>query len=38
VWTATGPDAPVGTRVRITGGEGSRLEVEPVTAERLPPG
>lgn len=32
VWSASGPDAPVGTRMRITGAEGNRLAVEPVTA------
>lgn len=39
VWPASGPDAPVGTRMKITGGEGSRLHVEPITPEdarRLP--
>jgi hypothetical protein len=32
VWTARGPDAPEGARVRITGAEGACLTVEP---ERL---
>ena len=30
-WPAKGPDMGVGTRVRITGAEGSDLLVEPVT-------
>lgn len=29
VWTANGPDTPVGARVRITGVHGSTLQVEP---------
>lgn len=29
-WTATGPDAPAGTRVKIIGVDGTRLNVEPV--------
>jgi membrane protein implicated in regulation of membrane protease activity len=29
IWTARGPDAPVGARVRITGTEGSCLRVTP---------
>ena len=29
-WLATGPDAPVGAEVRILGGEGTSLIVEPV--------
>jgi membrane protein implicated in regulation of membrane protease activity len=32
VWPASGPDTPVGTRMRITGGEGNRLSVEPLQA------
>lgn len=32
-WPASGPDAPVGTRMKITGAEGSRLHVEPLTIE-----
>ena len=28
MWLATGPDAPVGARVTITGAEGARLRVE----------
>jgi membrane protein implicated in regulation of membrane protease activity len=31
-WLACGPDAPIGTHVRITGATGSSLTVEPVTA------
>lgn len=30
VWTARGPDAAAGARVRITGGQGTSLTVEPV--------
>jgi inner membrane protein len=30
VWTACGPDASVGERVRVVGARGSRLEVEPI--------
>jgi membrane protein implicated in regulation of membrane protease activity len=29
VWSATGPDAPVGTLVEIVGADGGRLAVEP---------
>lgn len=36
VWTATGPDAPAGTRMRVTGADGNCLRVEPVAA--LPDG
>jgi membrane protein implicated in regulation of membrane protease activity len=36
VWSASGPDAPEGAKMRITGAEGNRLEVEPV--EALPKG
>lgn len=32
IWTARGPDAPVGARVRITGAQGSWLLVTPVEA------
>lgn len=32
VWSASGPDAAVGTKMRITGAEGNRLHVEPVAA------
>lgn len=32
VWSASGPDAPVGTRMRIVGAEGNRLAVEPIDA------
>ncbi len=32
VWPASGPDADVGARMRITGAEGNRLEVEPLEA------
>ena len=28
-WTAEGPDAPAGATVRITGGDGGKLRVEP---------
>jgi inner membrane protein len=31
-WLAQGPDQPAGARVRITGGTGSTLLVEPITA------
>ncbi|SMF79035.1 NfeD family protein [Allosphingosinicella indica] len=31
VWTARGPDAPVGAHVRILGAEGTALRVTPVT-------
>jgi membrane protein implicated in regulation of membrane protease activity len=31
-WLASGPDAPIGTHVRITGAIGGSLTVEPVTA------
>ncbi|TGX55896.1 NfeD family protein [Sphingomonas gei] len=31
-WLASGPDAPVGTHVRIVGAIGTSLTVEPVTA------
>lgn len=31
VWPAGGPDAPVGTRMKVTGAEGNRLHVEPLT-------
>jgi membrane protein implicated in regulation of membrane protease activity len=30
VWNARGPDAPAGARVRVTGGQGTCLTVEPV--------
>jgi membrane protein implicated in regulation of membrane protease activity len=30
-WIISGPDAPVGSRVRITGSEGATLLVEPLT-------
>ena len=30
VWRVTGPDAPAGTKVRVTGGDGAVLTVEPV--------
>jgi inner membrane protein len=30
VWSVSGPDAGIGTQVRITGGDGSRLIVEPL--------
>ena len=36
VWTCRGPDCAEGTRVRVTGAEGTCLIVEPV-AEALPP-
>ena len=36
VWTATGPDAPAGTRMRVTGADGNCLRVEPLAA--LPDG
>jgi len=29
VWRVTGPDAPAGTKVRVTGGDGAVLTVEP---------
>jgi membrane protein implicated in regulation of membrane protease activity len=29
-WIATGPDAPVGARVKVVGSDGGRLKVEPV--------
>lgn len=32
VWPASGPDAPQGARMKITGAEGNCLEVEPVEA------
>ena len=32
VWTATGPDAPAGARMRITGADGNCLRVEPLAA------
>jgi inner membrane protein len=32
VWTARGPDAPAGARMRVTGAEGGCLRVEPVPA------
>lgn len=31
-WPARGPDQPVGARVRITGGSGGALDVEPLPA------
>lgn len=31
LWFVTGPDLPAGTRVRITGVQGSKLRVEPAT-------
>lgn len=36
VWNARGPDAEVGTRVRITGAEGTCLKVEPAVIEQSP--
>lgn len=37
-WPASGPDLPVGTRVRIIGAKGSTLLVEPLDGDRtLPP-
>lgn len=35
VWSASGPDAVIGARMKIVGAEGNRLAVEPV--EALPP-
>ncbi|MGZ8282296.1 MAG: NfeD family protein [Allosphingosinicella sp.] len=35
VWAARGPDVPAGTRMKVTGGDGNYLRVEPVAA--LPP-
>lgn len=32
-WPAAGPDAPAGTRMKITGAEGNCLHVEPLTVE-----
>ena len=32
VWSATGPDAEPGTRMKIVGAEGNRLAVEPLPA------
>lgn len=32
VWTARGPDAPAGARMRVTGAEGNCLKVEPMPA------
>ena len=32
VWSASGPDAEVGTKMKIIGAEGNRLEVAPVEA------
>lgn len=32
IWTAKGPDAPAGTRVRVIGAEGTCLRVEPIDA------
>ncbi|MBC2777901.1 NfeD family protein [Parasphingopyxis marina] len=32
VWSASGPDAPEGARMKITGAEGNCLEVEPLPA------
>lgn len=32
VWSATGPDAEVGVRMKIVGAEGNRLSVEPLEA------
>ena len=32
VWSATGPDADIGTRMKIVGAEGNRLAVEPIEA------
>ncbi len=32
VWSASGPDADAGTRMRITGAEGNRLAVERIAA------
>lgn len=36
-WMATGADAAVGTKVRIAGGTGSKLAVEPLGGTALPP-
>lgn len=36
VWAAQGPDAPVGARMRVTGADGTCLQVEPL--EALPGG
>lgn len=33
VWTARGPDAPEGARVRVTGAEGTCLEVQPAALQ-----
>lgn len=30
VWSASGPDADIGTRMKIVGAEGNRLAVEPI--------
>ncbi|WP_299328035.1 NfeD family protein [Parasphingopyxis sp.] len=32
VWSATGPDAEIGARMKIVGAEGNRLAVEPLDA------
>ncbi len=32
VWSASGPDAAIGVKMRITGAEGNRLSVEPLEA------
>jgi membrane protein implicated in regulation of membrane protease activity len=32
VWSANGPDAEIGTRMKIIGAEGNRLSVEPLPA------
>ncbi|MEO1198064.1 MAG: NfeD family protein [Pseudomonadota bacterium] len=33
VWRVGGPDLPEGTRVRVVGADGSRLQVEPAAAD-----
>jgi len=38
VWSCRGPDAPEGSRVRITGADGSCLKVEPVREIEGPAG
>lgn len=36
IWNCSGPDAPAGARVRITGGNGSCLLVEPAEGAPVP--
>lgn len=33
IWRASGPDVPAGTKLKVTGADGTLLQVEPLTSE-----